>query len=247
MSGLPHPWIPVIRTPSARYAGTVLGRPLGPGEDPAQVTPDALAAAWRRGSDPAVRALLSRADRSSDGRSILRRWEQGVHVTGARDLVDPLTEALRTAGFRIAERDHPGTVNVFVGRISPTTIQRWTSAARPHLVVSPRPSSIRVGPFVVPGRTACLQCLHLARGDRHPHWAQISEDLRRAPWPVPDPALVHRAAGLAALAVTGFAETGVSAAAGRMWTVDLDDPQTRITDVARHPLCGCWWPAVEAP
>ena len=47
----------------------------------------------------------------------------------------------------------------------------------PHLAASAREAIGVVGPLVLPGRTACLSCLELARSDRDPAWPLILAQL----------------------------------------------------------------------
>lgn len=213
VSTTPHPWIPTL-------PATVRGSGSEPDRRIPTVDSTDIREAWRAGGESAVRALLSRPD-TARPTEVLRRWDQRVQVTGCPTLLPAITQSLAVAGLRVTQREQTDAISVFVGRISPTTIQNWTAERRVHLVVSPRPSSVRVGPLVVPGAGPCLRCLHLARTDHDPAWPRISEHLRRSPWPMPDPLLVHRAAGLAALAVTRYAESGASPLIGHTWTVTL--------------------------
>ncbi|MFT4294802.1 MAG: hypothetical protein QM582_05250, partial [Micropruina sp.] len=70
-------------------------------------------------------------------------------------------------------------------------------ADRPHLVVCGSDLGVAVGPFVLPGRTACLRCEDLHRAGRDPAWPQLLAQLsrpRRTAAPAPD---LHWAAGTA--------------------------------------------------
>ncbi|MEI2716797.1 MAG: TOMM precursor leader peptide-binding protein [Candidatus Nanopelagicales bacterium] len=195
--------------------------------------------------DAGARAYLSRAARGLDAFDrIERRGSAAVAVSGDDDLSEPLRISLRAAGVPVVDRRGDAVLEIHVGRPSPTTIQRWMGSDTPHLVVVPRPDSVRVGPLVVPGATACLQCLHLSRCDRDRQWPALSEQLRRTTSPQPDPVLMGHASAVAVRGIVQHLETGDSALHSQYWTCDLDALQPLPTQVARHPACGCWWPLV---
>lgn len=114
---------------------------------------------------------------------------------------------------------------------------------RPHLLVTMRETTAAVGPFVLPGRTPCLRCMHLARADRDPHWAALTAQLTGDSRPVEscDVVLATIAAALAATQVL----TAIDVADGRASTVagvleiGLDTGQLRRRSIAAHPSCGC--------
>jgi hypothetical protein len=103
-----------------------------------------------------------------------------------------------------------------------------------------------VGPFVVPGATACHRCVdaHLAEGD--PRRSVVVEQLAGITATPGD-------APLAALAVAWAVRDVEAYLAGRRpttWsaTVDLGlelDPRPRMW--RRHPWCGCAWAHPFAP
>ena len=68
----------------------------------------------------------------------------------------------------------------------------WMRAGTPHLVVRERPGRPVLGPFVVPGATACLRCVDAHLGEHDPRRALVVEQVATTP-PLrpsePDPAL----------------------------------------------------------
>jgi bacteriocin biosynthesis cyclodehydratase domain-containing protein len=113
----------------------------------------------------------------------------------------------------------------------------------PHLVASASEAIGIVGPLVVPGRSACLRCLDLARADRDPAWplilAQIAD---RRPDPVACDAPL--AAAVAAQAVTqalAFIDRPADASAVLNGTLELVLPswQWRRRTWLPHPDCYC--------
>ena len=178
---------------------------------------------------------------------VVQRTRRPVRLGGPPSLTQELTAALSACGIPLAESprgDLPALV-VHVGRPTATDIHHWMTAGTPHLIVSPRSTSVRVGPLVQPGVTVCLQCLHLARAQRDPMWPWVSERLSHCPIPQPDPVVMVAAAALAVRAVVAFVETGENPLARAYWVADLDDPMPERVPVARHPECGCWWPTLR--
>jgi bacteriocin biosynthesis cyclodehydratase domain-containing protein len=116
----------------------------------------------------------------------------------------------------------------------------------PHLVVTVAGGAARVGPFVLPGYTACLRCVdaHLDEHDerRGVVLSQVTGD-DTAPLALPapsDPALTTLALAWAARDLVTFVEGDRPAT----WsaTVDLDVSLDVVTRPwLRHPHCGCCW------
>ncbi len=231
----------------------VAGMALGPGaralaEAGLLVDGDELAETRAVGGEAAVRAHLSRhALDPARARRVRNRCDISVALRGPDPLTQPLQVALESCGITVAAtgrqaRSRRPVIAVDIGRPGPTRIHHWMQEGTIHLPVVPRPASVRVGPLVVPGRTSCLQCLHLARTDQDRDWPLLSDRWCRSPTPHPDPLLMLHAAALVAHAVIEFAETSECSASDAYWVAALDEPATSRVPVARHPLCGCWWP-----
>jgi bacteriocin biosynthesis cyclodehydratase domain-containing protein len=114
----------------------------------------------------------------------------------------------------------------------------------PHLLVRAVESEILLGPFVVPGVTACLRCtdLHRSNEDQLDPSAFASRSARHDG--VPDPV----DAALAALAIAWAVRDLVRFAEGDRpdcWSsvVTLTDEMDSLRPVrwSRHPRCGCSW------
>ena len=128
----------------------------------------------------------------------------------------------------------------------------------PHLMAAVRETTGIVGPFVVPGTTACLRCLDLHRADRDPAWpllaAQLATDDARRSTPACDVALATLVASVAALQVLAAID---GADADDRWTphgpwaylptrngtleLTLPDWRIRRRGWSAHPVCGCQW------
>lgn len=132
----------------------------------------------------------------------------------------------------------------------------------PHLAVCVRGAHATVGPFVLPGLTGCLRCGDLHRADRDPAWPRLAVQLqhRRPAVPPVDPALAAMAAGLTALQVLAWIDSGDHEGALRWprgWPQDapptvsarlviaLPGGHVTRTPAPPHPLCGCRWLAAR--
>ena len=117
-----------------------------------------------------------------------------------------------------------------------------------HLLVSVQETTGTVGPFVLPGRSACWRCLDLHRADRDPAWPQVAAQLATTgPGGSPRPpacdvalaTLVAAEAALHVLALLDRAATPPSV--GGTLETRLPDLVTRRRSWEPHPGCGCRW------
>jgi hypothetical protein len=169
-----------------------------------------------------------------------------VSLQGPAAMLDRIRPALELAGWRAdASSRFPaaGGVILRVGRPRWPWIQAAMSRGLPHLVISPRQDSVRVGPAVVPGATPCLRCLHLARSDRDRDWPWVCQRLESRPLPQPPDRLLHESGLVAAHLLDATVGNGPQQTeSGGYWELHRDRIGRERTAVARHPLCGCWWP-----
>jgi bacteriocin biosynthesis cyclodehydratase domain-containing protein len=124
----------------------------------------------------------------------------------------------------------------------PAVVRSLTPEARqiPHLAVGVRGQVAVVGPLVVPGRTACLQCVYLHRVDRDPAWPALAAQLAEAPEHAHCGAAVAAvAAGLAALQVLAQLDGGEPEALSASLEIGSPAGLVRRRTWAPHPLCGC--------
>ncbi|MBD8870221.1 hypothetical protein [Nocardioides donggukensis] len=89
-----------------------------------------------------------------------------------------LSRLLGDAGLGVGPR--PGrsadlVVHVSRGEPPRTEVDGWTRADTPHLLVATVEGRVRVGPFVVPGRTACLRCVDAHHTERDPRRSLVVE------------------------------------------------------------------------
>ncbi|MGD7706579.1 hypothetical protein [Microlunatus sp. Y2014] len=116
----------------------------------------------------------------------------------------------------------------------------------PHLVVRLDGRAARVGPLVVPGRTACLNCLDLVTTTDQPSWPDRLLAASRTTARHGDRLLASWTSSMAALQVHSYLRSGptgrvVADTVGCTVELDLDDGLTRVRHWPLHPDCGCHW------
>jgi bacteriocin biosynthesis cyclodehydratase domain-containing protein len=231
------------------------------------------------GARPSRSAVAAVAAQEGDaaGRALLARRDCVVEVltAGAAEVTrvaDSLTSLLTQAGVASRSGSAPspvarraGTVPrqatgpgretqlvglvVAVGEPSRELVDPWVRDGVPHLVLRLVEGHAVVGPFVEPGRTACLRCLDAHHTDVDPAWpllvtqyasavARVRDDT--VPEPV-DPLLAAIAAAWGARELVSHVEGRRPATASA--TVRLDPHLTALESQGwpRHPACGCSW------
>lgn len=127
--------------------------------------------------------------------------------------------------------------------VSPADSGTWLRRDIPHLAVTLGDGVVTVGPLVVPGRTACLYCLHAHRRDADRAWPAIAAQLLdRSPPPIAA-VIRHEATALVARRVAGHlmrAATGEAGGDGA-WASRLspDSDEVRTLAWAPHAECRC--------
>lgn len=113
----------------------------------------------------------------------------------------------------------------------------------PHLAAAASEAIGVVGPLVLPGRTACLRCLDLARAERDPAWPLILAQLGGggAEPPACDAVLAAAVAAQAAAQALAFVDRPVAAGAVTNGTLELvlPDWRWRRRTWRRHDRCDC--------
>ena len=156
-----------------------------------------------------------------------------VPVRRRLDSVGDVAEAVAGASFVLACADRP-----------PYLIARWVNracldAGVPHISAGQLPPTVRVGPIVVPGETACAECLELALREENPLYDELERLRSRSERPL---ATLGPASGIVGSVIatevlhfiTGLA---APATAGHVWTLDL---RTLASDrIAVERRAGC--------
>lgn len=174
-----------------------------------------------------------------------RRARTGVAVEGdgLPDAVDRARELLESSGTGTG-RD----VVLLVAGTDPDRclVDDWVRADLPHLFLTATEGMVRVGPFVVPGRTACLRCIDAHHTEHDPRRALVLQQYAEAARPrdgLPDPVpadLLDLAVGYAVRDLVSWVDGHRPAT----WstTVRIDGRlELARTPWPRHPGCGCSW------
>ena len=139
-----------------------------------------------------------------------------------------------------AQRFKPRLI-ISIGWPSADKFQEWMSSDISFLIVEEFINrSISIGPLVQPGKSACINCVHLAREEREPFLNHVVELRRFLPEREVPAAVSSFIAGLISLDVIAFADIGKSAFSNvqKIFTLDaLDNPQ--IFHWGLHPECRC--------
>jgi len=167
-----------------------------------------------------------------------------VHLDVPSDLAPAARELAARSGLGVPVAGEASVALVWTcGEPDRARLDAWMRSATPHLVVAELPgAAVRLGPYVDPGRTACLRCVDAHLRERDPRRDLLlaqhgdREPLRAAR---PDPALRTLALGWAvrdlALAAVGEEPSTRSA------VVTLGEVEPERTPFRRHVHCGCSW------
>lgn len=170
------------------------------------------------------------------------RGAVALHDHGLGDGVDRLRELLEGSAVDVTDT---GRIDLVVlcsaGPLPRAVVDPWLAEGTPHLVVSGTgvPGSVRVGPLVDPGRTACLRCVDASEAAQDPRRTLVLEQLAlRSTAPV-DPLTLELALAWAARDVTTF----LAGERPPTWsaTVDVHASAPAPRAWPRHPDCGCCW------
>ena len=169
-----------------------------------------------------------------------------TRAQAAHAAVHRVSQSTRTTALRASEQFHV-VVLATAGALDPAIADDLIRSGVPHVRVTVREATAVIGPFVVPGVTACLRCLELHRCDRDAAWpliaAQLAADGARSFIDACDIALATLAASLCALQVLAFIDGGTPATRDGTLEIALPDWRVRRRSWRAHPLCGCGWNA----
>jgi hypothetical protein len=194
-------------------------------------------------------------DPRPDAAVVALRGRRALHVVVLSD--DPvgalLAERLTEAGVgrveEVAGLELPGSrAGVQHLLVLPSSTARsrrrdLAESSAPHLVTEVGETLVRLGPLVLPGRSACFGCLEQGRLDRDRGWAPVSAQLTGAPVEPGRTPLVHAAAALAALHVLDWCAGGLPPELDGVVEVGLPHGRAVRRACPPHPGCGCTWPS----
>lgn len=123
-------------------------------------------------------------------------------------------------------------------------VDRLMMSDRPHLLVTVLDTTVRLGPFVIPGSTACLRCYDARRAETDPGWPSVATQYAGPSrgWGLAprDPAMLDLALSWAARDLAAYADGDRPATWSASVTIDSELLLPR-EDLGRHPHCGCCW------
>lgn len=229
--GVDPPWRVVAPDePEVRrlLADLAAGRPAAPATPAAHRTLLALSQAGML-VDPAVRAV-----------------DRTVAVQAGGEVREEVVRTLRAAGCEPATVDEAAgdTVALVVaaGELSRPDLDPHVREGRAHLAVAAGPRGWTVGPFVLPGASACLRCVDAHRGEHDPRRALVVDQLAGRSTAPDDPVLACLALAWAVRDVQTHLDGGLPST----WSATIDlaaDLQPVRRRWGRHPHCGCSWAA----
>lgn len=132
------------------------------------------------------------------------------------------------------------------------TAARFQATGSPHLFVLVREQDGTVGPLVVPGKTACAECVDRHRAALDPQWMEVSAQLAaKAAAPagrrpgaehLESVALAVTLAGTAAAQVLLFLDAvNRPSSWSSVLTFHQDNGRWSRQEFTTHPECGCQW------
>ncbi|GAA1966822.1 hypothetical protein GCM10009798_28930 [Nocardioides panacihumi] len=191
----------------------------------------------------ALEARLAAEHGPSAPRRLARRRAARIAVEAPPGVGDTISALLRSEGIQPATSGATVTLVAALGPVRRGRLDPLVRDGRPHLVLSGGPTGWEVGPFVVPGRTACLRCVDAARAETDPRRAVIADQLARSSAAVPVSPTLQAAA--LALAVHDLA-TYVDGEVPTTWSASilLGSGAPVVREWPRHPRCGCAWDVV---
>lgn len=155
---------------------------------------------------------------------------------------DGLADLLATAGLSADDRDPAVHLVVTAGPARRSLVDPLLRAGVPHLLVSGTAAGRRVGPFVDPGRTACVRCVDAHESEADPRLPLLIEQASHPHSPIApvDPILGHLALTWAVRDLARYLEGDEPST----WSTTVDIGPTdapTVTRWLRHPDCGCAW------
>lgn len=168
-----------------------------------------------------------------------------VTVLGSGPLADAVAGLLDLEGAAVrtgirAANDAGGVVVVAGATAEPDRVltRDLTAAGLPHLVVRAEPERAVVGPFVVPGRTACVSCGDLVRREIDPDWPHLLAQLCRSEH-IPGPRQSTWAAATASAQLAARWAGRDPETSGATLELEAHAGVLGVRRWPRHPDCGC--------
>jgi bacteriocin biosynthesis cyclodehydratase domain-containing protein len=202
-------------------------------------------------------ASLAHGDGDGGARILARRRAAYVSVHGGGRLGPGVAGLLIASGIgQVTSSDGSGPgaggeplagarpdLVVLIGTHVPELAASLMRGQIPHLAAAAGEAIGVVGPLVIPGASACLRCLDLARTDRDPAWPLILAQLagRRPDPPACDATLAAAVAAQATAQAMAFVDRPGRTGPVSNGTLELVLPgwQWRRRTWLPHPACTC--------
>jgi bacteriocin biosynthesis cyclodehydratase domain-containing protein len=172
------------------------------------------------------------------------RERRAVWVVGDGAVTDTVRALTVSAGLRLCDDPDRAEVGVLAGDREPSRdlADAVLRAGVPHLWAYLRDLAGVIGPFVVPGRTACLRCVDAARTEADPAWPTLLQSTAVRPLRVAacDGVQATLVAAWAAQEVALWASDVRPRTRGRVIEVPMGGP-VEESHFDPHPACGCGW------
>lgn len=208
------------------------------------VDASALDRALAAGEDRAAAAAVFAQSGTGAEDLLAARTGNPVRVDAVPDVRQSAARLLRAAGVTLTDDRSAGIVLlVSPGPLPRDVVDPFVRDCRAHVVVSPTGGGFTIGPFVVPGLTACLRCVDAHVAEHDPRRAVVLEQCgRQQPAVVEprDPTLLALALAWAVRDVIRFVD-GVEPATWSTTVTFGTDPMPVRRAWERHPHCGCSW------
>jgi bacteriocin biosynthesis cyclodehydratase domain-containing protein len=196
---------------------------------------------------PAVAAAAYAEDPATAHDRLLRRTATRVGLSVPEPWCAEVSRLLGRAGLAVGGPDASLRLVIGVGEPDRELLDELMRAGIAHLVLRTSATRVRIGPFVVPGDTACVRCEDAHHTDRDPRWPLLVPQLVRPAAEfgtgdpdTGDPALVSLALAWAARDLATYAEGSRPATWSTTTTLDSRLEPVRH-QLLRHPHCGCSW------
>jgi bacteriocin biosynthesis cyclodehydratase domain-containing protein len=163
---------------------------------------------------------------------------EGLVADRVRALV-PLSHVAQTADAAAADLLVIASDDEGSRKLADTTMHNGVT----HLWVCLRDLIGVVGPFVVPGETACLRCVDAARSELDPSWPTLVESaaVRALRVPAGDAVMANLVAAWAVHEVALWASDIRPQTYGHVLEIPYGSGVIEAVRVERHPQCGCGW------
>lgn len=169
-----------------------------------------------------------------------------VVVTGTGPTADRVIGTLAESGIRVyiattvedaAAADAALAIAIGHFVFPPALYGLWLRRDIPHLPVLLGDDSVRIGPIVEPGRTACLYCFERHRADADPSWPAIASQLLGKRSAIESALVASEVSAVASRLAISRLRGGDQSESAML--LEATSGQISFADCPPHPLCGC--------